>query len=93
MAGSTYDATPAVTGPVEPTPAPPEMLTTSQAATALNIHPKTVRRWIDEGRMAAVQLPSGHWRIARTEVDRLLGRSQDPPPADEDPPAGDHGPD
>ena len=37
--------------------------------------PDTVRRWAREGKLAAVELPSGVLRFKREEVDRILGNS------------------
>lgn len=50
-------------------------LTTKQAAEQLAVSQPTIRRWIDQGRLRAVRLPSGQYRIEQAEVDRLLGRS------------------
>lgn len=48
------------------------MLTTSQAAALLGVDRATVARWVRLGQLPAVRLPSGHWRIRRVEVERLL---------------------
>jgi excisionase family DNA binding protein len=45
----------------------------SEAARALKVHPNTVRRWIAESRITAAKTPGGHYRIARREVERVLG--------------------
>ena len=49
-----------------------ELLTTGQVAALLNLHPQTIRRWIDSGQNRAIRLPSGVWRIRRSDVDSLL---------------------
>lgn len=49
-----------------------ELLTTGQVASLLNVHPQTVRRWIDTGRLPALRLPSGVWRVRRDDLDALL---------------------
>lgn len=45
--------------------------TPSQVAVLLNINPKTVTRWCDEGKLPYFKLPGGHRRIYRAEVDRI----------------------
>ena len=56
-------------------PAGPNVATLSltQAAELLRVHPATVRRWIDGGRLPAYQaVKGGAYRIARSEIDALL---------------------
>jgi excisionase family DNA binding protein len=50
-----------------------KLLTTSAAADALGVTAQTIRRWIEAGQIKAVALPSGHFRIPQSEIDRLLG--------------------
>lgn len=40
-------------------------------ARRLNVDPVTVRKWIRDGKLAAIQLPSGYWKIPLSELDRL----------------------
>lgn len=40
----------------------------------LQVSERTVRRWIQDGRLTAVKI-GGHWRVHRKEVDRLVRRS------------------
>lgn len=48
-------------------------LSLTEAARLLRVHPATVRRWIDGGRLPAYQaFKGGAYRIARVEVDALL---------------------
>jgi excisionase family DNA binding protein len=49
------------------TGAPEQYLTVSRAAKLLSVHPSTVRRWIDQGRLPAYRL--GPKRIALRSVD------------------------
>jgi excisionase family DNA binding protein len=54
------------------------MLTVEQVAKQVQAHPKTVRKWLREGRLHGIR-PGGDklgWRIAPTEVRRFLGTSQ-----------------
>jgi len=42
-----------------------------QVADYLNVDPKTVRRWIKTGGLAA-SMPGGAWRISETNLRRFL---------------------
>jgi putative resolvase len=48
------------------------MLRSGEVAKRLGLHPLTVRRWVKEGKIAAVQI-GREARIPITEVERLLG--------------------
>jgi putative resolvase len=48
------------------------MLRSGEVAKRLGLHPLTVRRWVKEGKVAAVQI-GREARIPITEVERLLG--------------------
>jgi putative resolvase len=54
------------------------MLTTSQAAAMLSVDRATVARWVRLGQLRAVRLPSGRYRIRRTEVEKLLEDEERP---------------
>ena len=43
----------------------------------------TLYRWIREGKLEALRLPSGHFRVSECEVERLKGKM-----AQEDVPSG-----
>lgn len=49
-----------------------EYVTTGDVARALGVSPNTVKSWIRKGELEAVRLPSGHHRIPRGEVDRIV---------------------
>jgi putative resolvase len=51
---------------------PTRLLRTGVVAKRLGLHPLTVRRWVKEGKIAAVQV-GREARIPITEVERLLG--------------------
>ena len=51
---------------------PGEWLTTGQAAELLGVSRSTVVRYIEAGTLEARRLPGGHWRIRRSEAERLL---------------------
>ncbi len=50
---------------------PDRFYTTEDVATMLAVRPKTVRKWIEEGEVNAVKIRR-QWRIAASELDRLL---------------------
>ena len=47
------------------------LLTISQAATRLGVHPNTLRKWADKGLVPTVKLPSGYRRFTTAEVERM----------------------
>lgn len=51
-----------------------QLLTVLEVATQLRITPKTVRRWLREGKLHGVRLGGKKvgWRITQGEVDRLV---------------------
>lgn len=50
-----------------------ELLTVSEVAAWLKVHPNTVRRWSEKGFLRAYRIgPRGDRRFDRTEVERLL---------------------
>ena len=55
-----------------------DLLTVETAATELQLHPKTVLRFIREGRLKATRVGRG-WRIPRAEINAFAGLG-DPEP-------------
>lgn len=51
---------------------PRDQLRIGEAAEALAISTDTLRRWIEDGRVAAERTSGGQRRVARSEVNRLL---------------------
>ena len=43
----------------------------SELAQELNISIQTIHRWIGEGKLKAIRLPSGTYRIKEEEVNRI----------------------
>jgi len=43
----------------------------SEVAKLFGVTPRTVNRWIELGKVAAITLVSGHRRISKDEVERL----------------------
>lgn len=57
-------------------PEGPLTLTVSQFARALGVTPKTVRRWLYDGKIRGSKPAGGQqdlWRIPRSELERLAG--------------------
>jgi excisionase family DNA binding protein len=55
-------------------PSPPaDLLSLSDAAALLGVHPVTLRRWADQGDVLVMVTPGGHRRFPRTEIERLMG--------------------
>jgi len=52
----------------------PKLLRLSKAANALGLHPFTVRKWIKQGKIAAI-LIGQEARVPRSEIERLVGRT------------------
>jgi len=44
-------------------------------AKALGVHPRTVWRWIDRGKINAYQLPSGEFRFTLEQVKQILTKA------------------
>lgn len=48
------------------------LLRLSAAAQRLSIKPRTVKKWIHQGRLQGVRLDGGHWRVEEAEIERYL---------------------
>ena len=54
----------------------PEMLTTSEAARLLRVHPNTIRQWSNKRLLHAYRLgPRGDRRFKRDDVESFLSRT------------------
>ncbi len=51
----------------------PRLLTISQAAAQLGVHPDTLRAWADKGLVPVVRTPTGYRRFDPNEIDRVRG--------------------
>ncbi len=49
-----------------------KLLTVGQVADRLQLRIETVRRYIADGTLLAVELPGGQYRIAETELEKIL---------------------
>jgi len=47
-------------------------LTVREAATRAKVHDRTVRRWMDEGRLIKYRTPTGRVRVDEVELEKLL---------------------
>lgn len=56
-------------------------LTTGDVARALGVTINTVKAWIRRGQVEAIRLPSGHYRIPATELERFRGNASHDMPA------------
>lgn len=54
----------------------PALLTASEVAARAGVSAETVRRWVREGNLAAIELPSGRLRFSPADVDALLSPSK-----------------
>lgn len=44
----------------------------AEAAAKLSVHPETLRRWADEGKVPFVRTPGGERRFATADIDAVL---------------------
>lgn len=52
-------------------------LTAKELAVELKVLPKTVYRWIADGKLKAVRTPGGGYRIWRRDVEALSAKEKD----------------
>jgi excisionase family DNA binding protein len=48
------------------------LLTPAEVADRLRVSKRTVRRWVNDGKLQAVTLPSGHVRIEEADLEALM---------------------
>jgi excisionase family DNA binding protein len=53
-----------------------QLLTTSELAKLLNVHPETAREWAHQGRIRYSRTPGGHLRFSSDEAESLLAQQQ-----------------
>lgn len=49
-----------------------ELVTVEETARMLRVRRETIRRYIKSGHLKAVTLPGGDYRIAKSELDKIL---------------------
>jgi excisionase family DNA binding protein len=59
-----------------------EYLTPDQAAEKLQIHPKTVRRLLNEGKLPGQRVGGRHWRISAASLRNYIEGGQEMTPTD-----------
>ena len=52
-----------------------ELLRVGEFAAILRVNPRTVRRWLSNGLVTFVRLPSGERRIPGLELDVIIGQT------------------
>ena len=52
-----------------------DLLTPMQAARVAGVSYPTIKQWIYKGKIHTTKTAGGHYRIARTEIQRVTGRS------------------
>lgn len=55
------------------------LLSTGKAAEKLSVTPDAVLKWIKSGRLPALRTAGGHYRIAQSDLDGLVGGGLGPP--------------
>ena len=58
---------------------PDELLTVAEVAGELKVTEATVRRWINQEKLAARRLAGGEFRILRGDLDAMMGIAPEPP--------------
>ncbi len=58
----------------------PEYLTPDQAASKLQMHPKTVRRLLNEGKIPGQRVGNRQWRISAAALQRYIEGDGKPKP-------------
>ena len=51
---------------------PHDLLTPFEVAALFRVDIRTVARWVKQGRLKFVQLPSGHRRYRRKDIEQML---------------------
>lgn len=48
------------------------LLRPDEVAELFGVKPRTVREWINSGKLKGIKIPSGRWRVAQSEVTELM---------------------
>ena len=54
---------------MRPAPTDATILSPGQVAALFGVHPRTVFRWADTGKLPGFKTPGGKWRFRREDVD------------------------
>lgn len=60
------------------TPRTQRPLTPAQVADIFAVHPATVWRWAEDGKLAGFKTPGGQWRFRQEDVDRFYAETFGP---------------
>lgn len=52
-----------------------EILRLSEAAAVLGVHPDTLRRWADSGKVPSARTPGGERRFSRSDIEAVYTAS------------------
>lgn len=55
----------------------PTFLSPSEVAAELEVSPTSIRRWIRDGRLRSIRLPSGQRKVRRADVEAILRGDDD----------------
>jgi excisionase family DNA binding protein len=55
----------------------PKFMTSGEVAALFGVNPRTVARWVDEGRLPAGRTLGGHRRYKRKDVEALYEKRQE----------------
>ncbi len=50
------------------------LLTLQQAADKMNVKLRTLRSWLEQGKITAIKMPNGGWRIREDWLDNWLDK-------------------
>jgi excisionase family DNA binding protein len=59
-------------------PSREQLLTTDEVATVFRVDPKTVVRWVKDGRIEATRTPGGHLRFRAVTVSQFINAGAAP---------------
>lgn len=54
----------------------PYDLTPAQAGELIGVSGNTIKRWVEERRLAALKLPNGYLRFRRSDIDEFMENSR-----------------
>ena len=54
----------------------------AEAAELLDVSPRTLRRWVKAGRLPVTRLPSGRYKVALEDIERIAETTLIEPGAD-----------
>ena len=55
------------------------LLTTAELARQFRVHPSTIRRWVEDGRIAEVPTPGRDKRYRKSDVEAILAGERQTP--------------